>query len=257
MPQPPAANFAQIPDLFIASRSHRDFVLGKRRRYGSSVIMIGAAILLLVWALLITAFTLDRAARAQEVATAGIDASAAVTELRTRTNRNTVYYIVSYRFKAGERTIDHSQEVYESTYRRLAEGDVVTVRYLPADPAQAALTGEFLDTREGDVNRDTWLWFGLTAYIAAFVCLWIDLRNARRSRLGVLLPGKVMRAELKRGYRNAPYFQIEYAFYTPSGARLEGKQDTNDMRVVSTQPPPPFGTPVAVLYVNDSHYRMM
>jgi hypothetical protein len=250
-------DFNQIPDLFIASNSHRNFVLGKRKRYGSSVIMLGGAVLLMLLGVFVTAIALEKSALFHRLESDGVETGAIITQLRTSTSRNVTSYTVVYQFKADERTLSHQQGVYESTYNQLSEGDIVQVRYLPNDPRQAMLIGDYLDSRELDSTRDMWLWFGPASFIGMGACLWIDQRNVRYSRRGVLLPGKVMRAELKRGYRNAPYFRIEYAFTTPSGTRLEGEMDTNDMRVASTQPPPAFGTPVAVLYVDDKHYRMM
>ena len=111
------------------------------------------------------AVSLILSAEARDFAERGVEASAIVLDLDTRTrrdsdgNRTTTYY-VRYSFELSDGEVQRNRDtVSRSYYREVSQGDRVSVLYLPDDPSTAEL--------ERGRTRQASIMFGLAALVAA------------------------------------------------------------------------------------------
>jgi hypothetical protein len=113
--------------------------------------------------------------------------------------------------------------------------------------------------------------FDIQTYVIFFVCsvclaaaVWgLRLRNfVRLSRDGRVIPGAVMKATARHSKDGDYTVTVWYSFVSPVGNKVVGKNSMlrSDVRAephrgFRTLPEP--GTSVAVIYVDDKHFRML
>lgn len=242
------------PGLFLLNESNYKFVSGQSRRIGSSRIMLIMVLIVAAIAGAICVSTWSTANELRQIEATGLKTLGTVSDGRSVRGRSSSYYI-TYRYRVGETFYTREQEVDSGTYHGLRIGTEVVVRYLPDNPAAAALSGEDYDAhtlRESDIVSAVSLVIG---GIIVVVMLWLDWRNRRLSTRGRLLPGTIIHVEGRRGSKGAYNVTVTYRFQTPTGDWLE-KKSTSDRRDLRNALPP-NGSPVMVLYISDRFQRLM
>ncbi len=169
-------------------------------------------------------------------------------------------YYLTYEFyvNGSDTRFSREQKVRRTTYDEHAEGSPVTVAYLPNNPTISRLAGRDADDSIVQANLPE---TGLLLLVAlAFMVFLLRpvMRDRRLARNGRILEGKVVKCDGRLAGSKRRYYKltVQYQFLSASGTLLSGKQDARreDMRHKLR---PGAGTPVAVLYVDDRHYKML
>ncbi|MCC7452090.1 MAG: DUF3592 domain-containing protein, partial [Anaerolineae bacterium] len=150
------------------------------------------------------------------------------------------------------------QEVSRDSYNRHPENSAVSVVYLQDDPTFAQLTGQDTDNsaREGLLWFGL-LWLGLTGVVLFFMVRAV-VQDRWLARHGEIIEGQIVNCSGRITGGKGSYYKltVEYQFCTPDGRILFGKQNAsrNDLRQSVL---PATNTPVAVLYADDQHYKLL
>jgi hypothetical protein len=172
-----------------------------------------------------------------------------------REQRGDDRYIVHYRYSVSDDEYAGEQRVTASAYDALADGEAVSVRVLPDDPADARL--EATSPEEWFRNWLTAVVAGLTL-AALLMLLSAVLRRRRALRIvpPAVLTGQVVACEGALDDDGDYKVKVRFRFLTPQGQTLSGqaRQIRNDLR---DRPLPPVGAPVAVYYRHEQSYRLL
>jgi hypothetical protein len=179
---------------------------------------------------------------------------------RTVSSGKSASYYLTYEFnvKGSDIRFTHQQTVRRTTYEAHPEGSLVTVAYLPDDPNVSRLAGKDADDSVMQASLPESGLFVLFTFVFMFFLLRPVVRDQWLARNGRILQGKVMKSNGRLAGSKHRYYKlaVQYEFLSPSGAVLSGKQDArrDDLRHSLL---PGSGTPIAVLYVDDRHYKML
>jgi hypothetical protein len=185
-----------------------------------------------------------------------------------------VLHYVTYRFSPTESsTYQDEQFVIKETFDRLMVGSPVTVKYIPDDAAHSTLLGENSDHTIGVTDFITTVLsiLGICAAIIYLLPLLKELNNTwQLQQHGALVAGHITAChrfvaksatslrsrELKPVPSNTFFVELHYAFHLPDGKELRGvaRQQREDLAQVKL---PGFGTPVAVLYLDEKRYTVL
>jgi hypothetical protein len=190
---------------------------------------------------------------------AGQTAQGMVISRRISGSKNPSYYI-SYRFpdQSTSSYYIREQQVSRDSYNRHPEKTSVSVAYLRDDPTASRLTGPDTDTS----SRDGLLFFGLLWTGLTGVVLFFMLRSVMQDRWlaqhGEIIEGQLVNCSGRMTGGKGSYYKlsVDYQFCTPDGRIMFGKQNAsrNDLRRTVL---PATNTPVAVLYVDEKHYKLL
>jgi hypothetical protein len=255
------------PSPFLLDPANADFVATKSGRPAALVVRVDVARMVFIGALIVGAVCVPLAIHygqdtwalgARGVEVQGTIASRYVSEISNNgRGHSTSRGVVRYRFEVpgaqGDGGVfDASDTVSASDYERLGEGTPVTVRYLPDDPHVSRIVG---------VSRDpAWIFvfFSLLAFASAVAAAVLGVRDSRRKarleRDGIPLEGKLVSATLG-GEDEKELARVDYSFTSPTGRSLVGFAYVQGSARRGT--PPPVGTPVAVLYLDDALHRLL
>ncbi len=194
-----------------------------------------------------------------QLQSAGVDTMATIVDRRYTENDDSKKYYITYQFEvvqAGSSELyTHEEQVDEDVYQDLSEGTRVLVRYIAENPRIATI-------------KDNSIWsliiqtlILLTMILFALVSghgVWKRSREIYYlQRHGRLIEGELIECKSERDSDNDLVITLRYHFLSPtSGQEIVNKSSTvrNDL-TESTLPPP--GTPVAILYADDQHYRVL
>lgn len=249
---------------FLVKESNAKFVQGERKtlatRHTGNLVL---AVLFLVLCVGLTAFFTLELSKLNRLEASGATTTGSVSahykEVNTRTNETTGY-LLDYTYSAvgtdGKRGFftKDKQRVSEATYRKYLDRDPIPVRYLLDDPNTAFVVGEPLDTTSPLVGVGL---FGLGILVSLLWILgvWRGMgRDRRLASEGQILQGELVKMT-GRGGRGVIYLNINYAFKTPTGAQISGKQSETHRGRQYMVPPP--GTPLAVLYVDEKLHKVL
>jgi hypothetical protein len=242
---------ADTPGLFLANPENWPFVRGRVARIGNGILMVGSAFLLALFAVVVIIVFMLINHQYFELHSSGVIATGFITNLEVNRGSRSTGYQVDYRYTVDDRSYTDRQSVHPEIFSHLSLHQSVEVRYLPRNP-------QFSQLHEAEDSPGMIIPFLFSAiFITPAVLLWMkDRHNRYLSRAGTLILGELTNIEAKRGSKATPYIEVRYFFYNEHGIRLEGKhfQVRTDL---SRDTLPPSGTPVAVLYVDDSTYRLM
>lgn len=172
-----------------------------------------------------------------------------------REQRGDDRYIVHYRYSVSDDEYAGEQRVTASAYDALADGEAVSVRVLPDDPADARLEADSPEERFR--NWLTAVVAGLTL-AALLMLLSAVLRRRRALRIvpPAVLTGRVIACEGVLDDDGDFKVKVRFRFRAPQGQALTGqaRQIRNDLR---DRPLPPAGAPVAVYYRHEQSYRLL
>jgi hypothetical protein len=257
--------------LYLLNPHHKDFVEGTSSKLGSAerahyahtfymgpptllglLLMIGVLVYLLVsgW---------NEEQLQQRLVLEGVSTEAQVLELRDDGGGLRPFHM-TYRFTyqppgGGDQVVRISEQaISESDFEELEPGDTVTVFYLLDNPTVSRFASEL----------DTPLWicapYLVVLALGLFAMRWFrSLEHWRRLRRleqeGRLLDGEVVSS--RKGIalpKDRVQVWLTYRFQAPTGADIE---DTDEGGMEDKDSLPEPGTPVKVLYVDDSLYRVM
>jgi hypothetical protein len=142
----------------------------------------------------------------------------------------------------------------------LEAGDTVELRYNPDDPDEIRLPGEIL----GDV-ADNLIYLGLCfplPLIFAGYLTFILTREHKQARLladkGQVVEGQLTSFEVLAETDTRYRVTLDYEFTSPETDKtLAGNVAPTNRPELKDAPRPEPGTPVAVLYLDDEHYRLL
>ncbi len=248
---------------FLMQPRNQKFLRGEARYPAfpsrSQFILVGVFLLVGVVLLVLAATDLITDERLQQ---AGVTTQGTVIKRRISSGKNTNYYI-TYRFKATAQGSEpvfyaHEQQVSSASYNSHPEQTSVSVAYLKDDPATSKLTGKDTD----DSARNSMLFFGAIWLTMTIVLLVVTVRPILQDRWlaqrGEIIEGQLVKCSGRMTGGKGSYYKLtaDYQFCTPDGRTVFGKQNAsrNDLRR-STLPAP--NTPVAVLYVDDQHHKLL
>jgi hypothetical protein len=167
---------------------------------------------------------------------------------------NFVLHVNNYPFVHEKRRYAHFDNLGSESDAVLAAVGVIAVigfalifgRFFQPDPNQAALLTFVIV---------------IVLLIPEIVVLWCFAQNYRLTRKGQMVEGRIVSsrgqymAYTKKGYAINWGVFIEYCFTTPDKRQLTGRDSAlrHDLREVV----PKVGTPVKVLYMSDSWYKVL
>jgi hypothetical protein len=255
---PTAASYAEAkPSLFLLDPSaNAKFVAGKAKRIGSSRVMLLLAFISFIVAAGMIGYAVYGELNFQALEREGTTTNAVVVDGHTtRSSRGGTSYYITYELTVNKQPYRHEVNISSSLYNRLRIGSTVSVRYLMRDPSISMLWGDDFDSTSITGQRLIGVIVGGTSLVCCLVCVWVDWRNRRISK-GTLLRGTLLSASGRNGSKGAYIVTVEYTFTTPSGGIIT-KKASNDRRDLRKAALPPYGTPVAVLYLDDRNVRLM
>jgi hypothetical protein len=179
---------------------------------------------------------------------------------RTLSSGKSTSYYLTYEFsvKGSDTRFTRQQTVRRAAYEAHPEGSLVTVAYLPDDPNVSRLAGKDADDSVMQASVPESGLFVLITLVIMFFLLRPVVRDRWLARNGRILEGKVVKSNGRLAGSKRRYYRltVQYEFLSPSGVLLSGKQNAqrDDLRH-SLLPRP--GAPVAVLYADDRHYKML
>jgi hypothetical protein len=184
-------------------------------------------------------------------------------------------YFVTYRFSPADQSTAYTKEqaVSREVFTRLIQDDHVMIRYLPTNPAVSSLAGQESGSNVG-LTAYLMIVFGVIGAVIVLVFtgpeLMRFLKHVRLWRQGRLVSGHVCACRryataTSTSFRPSEYgsalkgnffIELSYEFRSPQGKSIRGVAQRNriDLRQMCL---PGFGTPVAILYVNDNHYQVL
>ncbi len=232
--------------LVFAQPFNQDFLTGKARRIkGASL----ADWLLSVFCLLVFIPAIAAYLTNAQLAANGVRINAEIIDKHQSEDD----YFVTYRYVVDEQPYQREEEVRSADYRVRELGDEIPVRYLPNEPSVARLTDPYAAS---DVIPSWTFWLSLIFLVYAMLMTggeeWLSFSFSRRGQLidGVL--DSVHTQHISRIGKEATFY---YHFQSPRGKPITGERRLirNDLRGF----PPPAGSPVKVLYIDDDTHRML
>lgn len=118
--------------------------------------------------------------------------------------------------------------------------------------------GLLKNTSDGDSARNLFIMGAIFVLGASISLAWILRRRQRRTYLahqGKIIQGRLIAVERKYISRATPYLVVTCQFTSPAGREL--RQSLNTSRVDFLQKPPPYGSLVAVVYLDDSLFQVL
>jgi len=259
----PSPQFATFEPFLMLPRNDK-FLRGQARYPAiasrSQFILIGIFVLIGV---VFLGFAIRDLINDMQLQQGGQTTQGTVIDRRISRGKKSSSYYITYRYpvqSAGSASDYYirEQEVSRDSYNRHAENTAVSVVYLKDDPTMAQLTGQDTDHS----SRDGLLFFGLLWTGITGVVLFFMVRAVVQDRWlaqhGEIIEGQLVNCSGRMTGGKGSYYKlsVDYQFCAPDGRIMFGKQNAsrNDLRRTVL---PATNTPVAVLYVDDKHYKML
>ncbi len=281
LPHEPPHELALPDNLFLLDPEDRALLQKESRRSKFTKRRALTVLLLLTILsvpLLILAEGLSGLIAEMQLAGASATAKGRVVDLRTNSSGGrgqTLLYYVSYRFYAPNQSAEFTNEqfVAKRTYDLLAEGDSVDVNYVPTNPNVSRLAGQQIDNALHD-NRIMLTWIGAIGTLLASGFVIVQLMSLaedyRIQRSGQLLIGHINHCtgklqvtgssmdsnEYGAALRGNFVIEVYYRFRNNGNHEIRQHEvrKRNDLLKV---PLPLPDTPIAVLYLDDKHYKAL
>ncbi len=188
------------------------------------------------------------------LASFGVSALATVVERYTEfesqmDGRATEYHLI-YEFEAEGETYRTDQWVTPTLYNRYFAGDVLTIRYLPANPND----NEISEARS--ISFAPILCLGGVGLGVLVIFSLYQFKQNQKLRRSVLVEGVVIRSERLIDTLRKPYVRLTFGFDAPNGERVESSTLLKGERWMGDQPPAQ-GVKVYVLYTDDRTWQIL
>jgi Protein of unknown function (DUF3592) len=256
---------------FLLQPKNKDFVQGKspypaiKSRFG--IVMM---LLLALTFLAIAGSLAYQKYQNDQLAAYGKTTTAQVVN-RSSSNGYSTIYTLEYEYQASlpdQKTLIYhdSQTVNIETYNQYPEGSNVQIKYLPDNPTESQLATSDLAPNylTGQIVAIVVPFFIALGGLLYFV--WPVVIDRKLTKAGSIIKGQIVerKGESVSGKRRYYELTVKYSFVSPTDDTvLEGTQqavrndlkpdDTNRLR---TNLPTP-GATVAVLYLDNEHYKML
>jgi hypothetical protein len=175
-------------------------------------------------------------------------------------------YTLEYEYQAETVTYHQSQTVSSTTYDKFPEGSKVTIAYLPDNPTVSQLAGPDADSNylSGQIIAVILPLFIALGGLIYFV--WPVVKDRKLAKGGSIIKGQIVerRGEMISGKRRYYELTVTYSFVSPldgttvqrtqSLPRNDLKPEGNLSRNVNLPAP---GAAIAVLYLDNEHYKML
>jgi hypothetical protein len=256
---------------FLLLPRNEDFVRGNSRypaiKDRAGIILM---LLLLITFLALTGSLLYQQYIAAQLTSRGTVTTATVLDRGSSSGRSTTYTL-AYEYQAaltGQQpaTYRQSQTVASKTFDKHPAGSKITIAYLPDNPNISQLAGPDADPNYASgqliaVVLPIFIAFGGLLYF-----VWPVYKDRRLASGGSIIKGQVVERQGQYVTARRRYYEltIKYSFASPTdGTTLEGTQSLprndlkpdNDLRANAKLPAP--GAAVAVLYLDNEHYKML
>jgi hypothetical protein len=268
-------------NLFLLDPDNSDFVRGSRnpfRLFTRTRVIVLCILFSVLIPLLILAQAVGQLATDFQLNGSSATAQGQVTDVRSAAvavGRTQLNYYVTYQFQALDSAIVYTNEqlVGKDLFARLNEGSPVQVSYVPGNPALSRLAGTSADDTARRSNMML-LWIGLIGTLCAlgFAIFQIAILRSdlHLKRAGRLLLGHVNHATGKlrattRAYdsnnfgaplRGNYLVEVYYRFRTPTNHEIRQRESRKRNDLIKVGLPGP-DTPLAILYVDDKHYKLL
>jgi hypothetical protein len=277
----PPVGFITPSNLFLLNPENSDMLIGKRKfTIPINFIFITSLLLflLLLISILLLVTGINNTLTATYLSSSETSVEGVITGQRKGVIGNisqTATYFVTYQFNPTESKTPYHKEqgVRDDLFNKLKTGDSVRIKYLPTDPNVSTLA-------EVDMNASLGFMGSLLIIIGALGTLITGvyllpvvsaaLKELHLRRYGKILNGQVLSC---RRYKNeAPtslnpheygsalsnlfFIELSYRFKLPDGKEITSwdKRKRDDLKGKSL---PTFGLPIAVLYLDEKHYKVL
>lgn len=257
MPVNNTAPFIQNP--FLLYPQHEEFLQGgkghiKQRSSGEVTLAIGFFLLVIIPMTLGTVAFAAEVRMRERLEQDGITTTGMIVDQRTKTEKSTSYF-VTYEFtveSANGYPITYRQE--EAVSKAIYDQGInvpIAVRFLPENPNVSDIRNRKPDYMA--VGIFMLLFPVMLALPFAFLAEYVYKKWLERSGKVIIGTLRDYTVQESRGYYS---IQTQYAFQSPSGLTINGKQ-TDGGNDLKNRPLMVRGTSIAVLYVNRFIYRML
>lgn len=268
------------PNLFLLDPANKEMIGTSSRRLLFNRVLVTAviAVVMVGVSLLILLPGIRNLIGDIQLSGSSTTVNGAITQRRsavTGGNGLAIVYYVTYRFAAGpeNRTYEREQLVSKKSFDRLVQDTQVDVRYVTSDPAVSELTGNSLDNTFHN-SGFLMLWLGVVGTVITGGFALVSLRRlgeeSRLRRSGHLLIGHVNHCvgKLKlanrsavadssgAGLRGKYLIEIYYRFRTPDNHEIRKREVRRRNDLLGVVLPGP-DTPIAVLYLDKGHYKVL
>lgn len=253
----PAETFHPGDDIFVLDIQHAAFVAGRVQRPSASSGLTCTALFMipfLVIGLIMIVSTLRDVSIALAINNHGVAVQGKIVNKHISSDDSSDTYYVSFEYTYNGIPYAAEQTVNQDVFNRAEYGATVNLLLLPEDPGIARMAGH-AETHFSMILA-TVCWNGIvwTTVIGMF--------SASRRYRHLMREGQKIRGEIVsiKGHTNSDddyIITVEYAFRAPDdGTLIIGKQrhTRNDLK---RERLPRQGAPVAVIYRNKNHYRML
>ncbi|MEP7287561.1 MAG: DUF3592 domain-containing protein [Chloroflexota bacterium] len=267
-------------DIFLLNPEHEQYVIGQspfRKTFKNIFILFSFLMLLSIFFGLITFQGLSPLLTAIQIQQSGIRVQADVIGERiitSRGNGQASVYLMRYQFTTASGQISEVEQIVSrKTATRFEVGDSIPVKYLAHDPKLAALT----DHAQDNVLNSGNILITLTGCIGLLITLgtlgffgwqlWWENQFFTHGHLVIghvlachaylEIAPKMRHVHLQgAGLRGRYLIELSYSFRSPTSHTIRSKveRQRNDLRNV---PLPAFGQHIAVLYLNEKHYKLL
>ncbi|MCC7451225.1 MAG: DUF3592 domain-containing protein [Anaerolineae bacterium] len=261
----PAAETISIHELFVLNPAHRDFVLGRSRSLHAPLIlgMGGCGVLFItpfvLAGLIMLGLSVHKWSNTIRLNTGGVTVQGQIVSLDVDYDSDGNSYYATYRFSPLDtrQSYTHRESISGGYYGKLSEGERVNVTYLRADPTLSRLADDAGSSMTQNILLSvfTIVW-NLLIFGLVIGSIMAYRRSKRLEREGRLIKGTVVSCKGSSDSDGDYTIKLKYRFCSPTG-RDVSKQEShirNDLKGVL---PPAPGTPVAVLYADDSCYQVI
>ena len=254
-----------LSEMFLLNPAHKNFLQGKSRQLEpSSIFARGCMMIFMVPFILvgigIILFTAVEWNNLLQISRSSVTAQAEVISRRTGSDSDgDDYYKVTYQFRVADRAFKNERSVNSSEYDRLKAGVRVPIVYAANNPTISYLQSENRNTLPLFLTLFGVCWNGIILSVIV-AGLGARQKNQRLERDGVLLKGTIVEISGREDSDNDYIVKLKYAFRTPNDRELVKQESCtrNDLkRGKQKERLPLTGTPVAVLYANDSCFKVM
>lgn len=237
------------PAPFLMNPKHQKLLAGESTRIGNSYIMGAIALILLsigVGALVYFGPQIQHYATLQ---TSDHVIQATVEDVWQTYTQQLPVSRVRLAYTVEGQAYETAIQISNAFYERVQQGMSLALYYDPSDPNFILLVDD--DHMKTNLHIP-FVGIPLFMLVSASYTLFIDVRNHRLSK-GQRLNGHLVEARFTSA--RGQHVHFDYRFTTPEGKQLRKKTMLNRPDLGTSRWLPKAGTPVIVLYVNDTLFR--
>jgi hypothetical protein len=279
--------FAALPDLYLVDANKLSWITGKKNKpvkrihpsrkrafksWRNNLLMIA------FWFIFSTLIMWEPANRENQIVSRlkqhGLTTQATIVNKREAKNKSSTYYYVTYQFDPSSSTklFEREESVDYKMYEDAAQGVLVTITYLPNDPNISRLILQDAVEFRNTLELNMMMWGAGGGFVLLILILgslsdlypkWNKIQNERKLRKkAVLLKGKI-KSYKYRSKSSKKIEKLNYSFVTPKGRVIIADfpyspqyRFDKDGRPVG-EPAPKIGTPVAILFLDETNYKLL